>query len=217
MNGEAKSKIKSLPHLPVLRDDFCPQEIADKVIDELVTNYPDNLEQLSWYLPGPGAAMNVELDKVMYKVRSQIREKFNMSGNPMLYVYLACEIWRRMRKAYGYSEEIEVKGVPLAPTPHGPFPELVTREISDELKKSGFTQDLVDQILRKYYEDYPELWYANGEAFRRSIGVYLQVPEKNEYFKKIVPSGSFREINLSDISNLERDAAWRIIEMCQIS
>lgn len=201
MSENTKGNLKPIPQLPVLREDICPKSSVDAVMDELIQNNSYDLEKMSWYLLGSGTGMYMELAYIMWDVIDTIGEKYafpkcreyeaqEFVEAHLFYSYLACEIIRRMQKAYGYSDEYPILGKPLAPTPQGPFPPLVACDVSPSTLQAGFSQELIDTILKEYYKSYPKWWYIRAETIRMGIVPYFNKPAGlEEYLHSLLPKG----------------------------
>ncbi|MFA7276667.1 MAG: hypothetical protein WC043_07695 [Pseudobdellovibrionaceae bacterium] len=218
MEKESKEsdQLRLIPQLPVSRGDVCPQAVVDSVIDELRKNSPHLLLNLSHY-PRFGAGENQCLMDIKAKVRD-IVTRLSLPQNPLMYIYLIHEIRRRIRVAYGQEEQILPIGHSLAPHLKGPFPPLSEGMITKDMEKLGFKQAEVDDILAKYYADYPEWWFVMAEYMRflLPLNPVILCPADEEYFERLLDGKRFSEHIHVLISILNWDVSERLKSMCGI-
>ena len=179
-----ETEIPEIIDLPVYREDYISQEQVDKacrllwkeepysvqaLIDEEVVTHRNNPTQ--W----------LGMSRMLGRLGYFFREK-EESGelNKLSYtsvVDLIYETERRVRIAIGL-DDFKPIGQPIAPTPHGPFPENIGRyfesldndkpnysESKDKTKRKMPPERTI--IYHKLAKEYPEVLFAYTEAIRR--------------------------------------------------
>ncbi len=209
-------QLKPIPCLPVIRKDICSQEVVDRVVDEFIKRFPNQLMNLSHY-PHPGAGEQMYLSDIKARVRDNL-EELALHADPLMCIYLVHEIRRRVHRAYGQEGQEMPLGKPLAPSPTGPFPALPDGKIQKSMEELGFKQKEVDRILEKYYADYPEWWYVMAEELRLRLPLNPPIlcPANQEYFPQLLDSKRFNTHINALISILNWDAAARLEKLCEI-
>lgn len=221
MNAEKTKihKLRPLPHLPMVRDAYCSQEMTDKIIDYLVECHADRMLLLANEEPVIRITM-------FYKRLSEVVAMATKYGSDhgvkvpeslMGLHDLAYEISRRIRKAYDLPE-IKAQGVPFAPSIEGPFPKLPHVEIHKRIKDEGFTQDMVDQVLMESYKERPDLWFIYSEAIRSNIRLYVIDEAIHKLFEHIIGQLAIElpKTYGSPIQTFMGEAQRRIQEICRI-
>ena len=167
--------------LSVYRETYLSQKRTDELCALIWDDRPDLIVRLvgnvrsfefpldrDAYLTKPNAAIIAHLRK---KEKTGDIEQISMTGM----IDFLYELDRRIRKIEGKSE-IEVIGDPIAPSPHGPFPELIIVPIyrnKEGHPSKGMTQELADRLCPRIYEHFlendPEVIFAYCEMNRRHL------------------------------------------------
>lgn len=169
-------KIVHLPDIPVYQGIYCPQELTDRLCRYVCENKPEFVQELieQEKLPFPDnrdAMLTKALNRIEYYLCDEAREgrvpELSMLGmTDFLY-----EIDRRVRKSLGLFD-IPVVGTPLAPTPDGPFPELIVLPVWRNAQGDmvhGVTQELINEYALLAYKKNYEISYAFCEHERRLL------------------------------------------------
>ena len=167
MSFRENNKLRPLSRLSVIRDLYCTQPQADKIILYLSNEFPEKCISLLEKTGGaraPGYFM--ALDEIIYKAKDQFKNYFSNTDDNLAWIDLSYELDRRLRSAYDLPE-IKIAGSELAPGPDGPYKQLKIATINDKDVMTGLKQEDVESILNHYYHLYPKEWYYYAEAIRR--------------------------------------------------
>ncbi len=188
-------KIVHLPDLPVYQDIYCSQELTDRLCRYVCENRPEFVQELieQEKLPFPDnrdAMLTKALNRIEYYLCDEAKEGRVPELSMLGMIDFIYEIDRRVRRSLGLFD-IPVVGTPLAPTPEGPFPELVDNPIwrNAQGKPSlGMTQELVDEFAALAYENNHEISYVCCERKRRLLRGGYEEGLLNDSMRKIMPA-----------------------------
>ncbi len=209
-------ELKPLPPLKVIRETYCSQEMTDSCIDYLVKNYPQRVLALLDEEKVNREVLYYKIaSNIAYILKDEVGKSIDVPQTHLGLIDLVYELSRRLRRAYDLPE-ILPQGKPIAPTPDGPFPELIKIEIGPVQKKLGITQEVADRLLGRIYEQRPDLWYAMAEGARRNLHLYML---SDDFFDTLKRVGAEENIPLIDVMapSAMRSLAWGCIyKMCEI-
>lgn len=163
---------KPLPELPVVREDFCSQDMTDNIIAYFAKQRPDLIEELYEKCLGLSGDYFTSFSKVAEFAHSEASKVMDVPQDPRGYIDLTFELCRRLRTNMEIPP-FEVVGNPIAPDISGPFMPLAAKEARIYTLELGFTQAGLNELLEQYYKDKPDYWYLTGEGLRRAQGVYI--------------------------------------------
>jgi len=152
--------------LPVVREDYCSQLVADNAIRYVLTNNPDLVYALLLEVRG----RHHEYYEAAWAILEYLDEQqVGIPTTPLGRMDLIHELSRRLCRAYGYPEPVPI-GHPLISSPGQPLPPLPRMELCEHVRKwAHSTQELVDAILQRVYDRRPDLWFAVSEEYRHDI------------------------------------------------
>jgi hypothetical protein len=112
----------------------------------------------------------------------------------------------------------EVVGNPIAPDINGPYMPLAKKEIREKFLQYGFTQAALDDVMERYYKDWPIKWYLSGEGLRRAQGVFIkQQAVPFSYFEELIRQKiQIQEVGRMLVHDLQIEATDRLRLMCNI-
>ncbi len=167
-------KIVHLPDLPVYQDIYCSQELTDRLCRYVCENRPEFVQELieQEKLPFPDnrdAMLGKACSRIEYYLRDEAKEGRVPELSMLGMIDFIYEIDRRVRRSLGLFD-IPVVGTPLAPTPEGPFPELVDNPMRSSTSRRGtVSQTIVNECVLSLYEVNPQLCYQYCEHARRLL------------------------------------------------
>lgn len=210
-------KLKPLPKLPVIRDEYCSQEMADNIIDYLVNQFPKRIEKIiEDELPSRTGIHYGAYSDAIGCVTEAIEKGLFPNLTKLGYIDLAYELSRRVRKACNLPS-IPILGHPLADTPNGPFPKLIESSKKDQCL-DDINQENIEEVLTKSYELDSNIWYLYSESIRRDVGLYfpsfLLQSSIKAASQKVFGAKSMKQVHEN---GLYREASFRCYMMCGIS
>ena len=195
----------SLPKLPVFRDAYCDMQTVDRVCEYLQKE-------------NQGILIKLLFEEVVIRQANYFKVLTNLFGflvsqevvqvpkSPLGQIDLLYEISRRLRKAYELPD-IPPQGKPFAQDIVGPFPHLMSLEISKTSSEKGITQEVVDTVISIFYELYPSYCFLIGEAMRRNVIACSFGEEKSQFIREIIIREGFAH---DEKSHLLRRGAYQV-------
>lgn len=165
--------VNPLPVLPVRRETYCSQRMADQIIGLVEQRRPDLLGrvlQAEWEVR-PGTYQRA-MGALTAWVEKEASKEVTVPQTFMGWVDLASEVSRRIRKAHDLPD-LEDQGKPLAPGLEGPFPPLIDLDISPHTEKQGVTQEMVDRVLRILYQERADLCFVLADEARLDVPLQM--------------------------------------------
>lgn len=161
-----------LPKLPVYQEIYCSQGITDALCDYVMEHAP--WDTVLWQIyaedepddPAP-YLRNEPIARIRDYIINNVSNTIEVPDSDLGILDFGYEFRRRVRVSQGWMD-ISVEGKPLAPTPDGPYPDMIDLPIRDQSqRKWPVTQALVDLVIRDAYTTQPSLFYLLGEYKRR--------------------------------------------------
>jgi len=208
--------IKPLPKLPIVRNNYVSQELVDEITDWLEENKPESIElMLHEETQGREGLYHINIDDHIVAPIAKIKKHKDILDHPLKWVDLCYELSRRWRKAADMVE-VPVMGIPLAPSVDGEYPEFPSTAIMQGSIHNGFTQENVEEILSKSYEESPEIWFNYSEAQRRNMVIGMISAAMYMNFKNLIEKPGL-DIKLGAASSLCNEAGKRLFKLCEIT
>jgi hypothetical protein len=203
--------LTSLPKLQPRRTTFCNQHVMDACVAYIERARQDLLYEL---LREEGAHHTHEYYEVAWKIVAELAEaNYAVPDEPVGKLDLAIEISRRLRAANGM-DEFPVQGRPLAADPEN-LPPFISLPIDEGTARRGkLTQEQVDRILARTYQQRPELWFALAEEYRNDL-LMSATSDFLLLMGQIVAAEFPENERLWKPGELRLEAVRRIYEMCR--
>lgn len=222
MSGPADFKeLPPMPELPVIRDTYCSQDMADKAISYLWEKKSDlllkmmNAEKREFIQYDYTRYIPDYLGQVIRFLRKEASQDIALPETDLGMMDLSFELSRRLRKARGLPE-YKIPGRPLAAGPEGPFPpELPHLPILDKVPLN-LNQEQIDSIIDRAYKQRPDLFWELVEYMRR--GLIHGGSAHNELtflFKDFLPD-SVESSDLNSLYKITGEAYKRLGKLCDI-
>ncbi len=211
MSMNAQIKLKPLPKLPILRDDYISQGQVDEIVDCLEKHHTELLRKaVENEYPNRVDLHSETHAEIVEAIKEGLKGKAVLPDSQLGFIDFAFELSRRIRKAYEMSD-IKYQGQPLAESPDGPFPQLIDLEVQSRTIENGhLTQGLADEMLLKFYTHYPELAFLEAESLRAGeywLGAFWKIQEK---FQELTD----KELGRIEKSRLATELRRRLSKMC---
>lgn len=214
------NKLKPLPNLPVLREDFCSQEMVDEITKYLEKEQMDNLLRL--WAEEDTIRISVyytRLDEaIVGPVQDEASKLIDVPTTLIGMVDLCYEISRRLRKAYNLPDVSPI-GNSITPSIEAPYPELPNLQILESTVGRGLKQKQIDTILQESYLENPHDWYALAEAIRHNMLInILNVKFREDFLNRSIK----HQVNLMQPSSIPlngmlMEANMRLRKLANIS
>jgi hypothetical protein len=208
---------KPLPKLPVTREAFCTQEMTDAIIGYIEEKRPQLIEELYEKCQGMSGDYFTAFFKAAEFTLNEVGKTMEVPDDPRGYIDLTFELCRRLRTNMELPP-FEVVGNPIAPDINGPYMSLAKKEIREKFLQYGFTQAALDDVMERYYKDWPIKWYLSGEGLRRAQGVFIkQQAVPFSYFEELIRQKiQIQEVGRMLVHDLQIEATDRLRLMCNI-
>ena len=215
---DAQPALLPLPELPMRRETYCSQKMADYAIGVLWKKSAETLREM---IGEESSARYYEYRNACWGVIEFLRYTGLYEGplpdGHLGMLDLMCELSRRIRMAYAMTELLPA-GKPLADGPYGSFPPLMRLETRDAVQSASggnITQHIADQALLFSYERRMDLWFAVAEEHRNQMFVGA-ADEFRGVLRRIVED-KFPDANLPErASRLYMEGLRRLYRMCEL-
>jgi len=206
--SEGEDKYVIVHEIPVVRETYCSQQVADKAIRHVLTSKPDLVYELLMEEHGRQHDYSeAAWDILEYLEQEHVEVPTTYLGR----MDLISELSRRLCRAYGRPDPLP-RGHAIAQ----PMPPLPRLELCEHTRKyAHVTQELVDGILQRIYERRPDLWFAVAEEYR----YYVLLDATTEFGRMIeeIASTEFPEQrNLWTMMDVRLEGVRRMYQMCGI-
>jgi len=206
--NEAEERPVIVHELPVLREDYCSQQVADFAIRYLLTNRPDLVSELLLEEHGrQHDYTEAAWDILEYLEQQQVEVPKTLLGR----MDLISELSRRLCRAYGRPDPLP-RGHSIAQ----PMPGLPHLEMCEHVRRwAHVTQELVDAILQRIYDHRPDLWFAVAEEYR-----YLVLLDATTEFGRLIEDIASNEFpeqwNMWTMMDVRLEGVRRMYFMCGV-
>ena len=216
-------KLKPLPILSVVREDYCSQEATNKIVSYLEGCAQDKLYSCMYEESSALDLRNKPYSNLIYYVIEH-KDLLLFDASDIALVDLSYEVSRRIRVAYNMPE-VKIVGKPLTDHIDGIYPPLLKMEINTEVIWKGLTQDLANRVLEIFYGQNKALCFSIGEAYRRNLMLgfltdksYKKIKEILENLDLIAHSKILRPDVIGDLcSHCHTELHRRLRRMCLIA
>ncbi len=208
--------IKPLPKLPIVRNNYVSQELVDEITDWLEENKPESIELMFYEETVDRISLyHSNIDDNIIAPIAQIPKYKSALDHPLKWVDLCYELSRRFRVAADL-KEVPVMGSPLVSSVNDEYPELPNTPIMQGSIHNGFTQENVEEILSKSYEESPEIWFNYSEAQRRNMVIGMISAAMYMNFKDLIEESGL-DVKPGAASSLRNEAGKRLFKLCEIT
>lgn len=157
-----------LPVLPVVRDIYCSQGTADKLIEFVTQTRPDLILAIANEGKLPPGLFN-SVSNVVYYVQSEIARGVIPAISLLGMLDFASELTRRIRAA-SQLFQLEPRKL-LVENIDGGWRKMPALAINVYTAKT-VTQEMADDALNLFAEKWPDVWFTVVEAVRLNIWLY---------------------------------------------
>ncbi len=212
MSSNPENTPPALPALPVLRSNYCTQEMTNEAISFLQRRQPDLIATLASQQRrgrGGNSMYYRSLNDVENYLTYEASKEIQITQTALGMVDLLFELSRRIAAACDL-QEVQLVGKSLAEGPDSPLVPLAGR--SDLPESLGVTPDLADHIVRLVYEQSPRLFYELGEQYIRQLRTNALTRKLDTALTALEPHGAPK--TKTPRIRLTQEINWRLHKMC---